>query len=97
MGTRTRLSDEQVTAFLNEHAGWARRGDALARTYTFEDFGAALGFAVRVGVAAERRDHHPDLAVGYGKVEVVWTTHDAGGVTALDVEMAERTDRLAGA
>ena len=95
MGTRTRLRDEDVTAFLEKHAGWAKKGEAIARTFKFDDYGGGLGFAVRVGLAAEKRDHHPDLFVGWGRVEVAWTTHDAGGVTALDLEMAERTEQLA--
>ncbi len=98
MSKRDRLSDEAVEAFLSGHPGWERAaGDvsALRRTFGFDDYPAGIAFVVRIGFAAEARNHHPDLHVGWGRVEVVWSTHDAGGITALDAEMAERSDALA--
>jgi 4a-hydroxytetrahydrobiopterin dehydratase len=97
MGTRQRLSDEVVEAFLAGHPGWARAGgaEALSRTFSFDDYAAGIAFAVQVAFAAEARDHHPDIHIGWRRVQVAWSTHDAGGITALDVEMAERTDQLA--
>jgi 4a-hydroxytetrahydrobiopterin dehydratase len=101
MGTRERLSDEAVEAFLAGHPGWARvvpqAGGAgvLTRTFSFSDYAAGVAFAVQVAFAAEARDHHPDLHIGWRRVQVAWSTHDAGGITALDAEMAERTDQLA--
>lgn len=95
MSTRERLSDDVIGAFLSSHPGWERSGDGLARTFDFDAYAAGIAFAVRVGFAAEARDHHPDLHVGWRRVRVVWSTHDAGGITAVDVEMAERTDALA--
>ena len=106
MGKREQLSDEAVEAFLASHAGWARAGGggALTRTFAFDDYAAGLAFAVRVGFLAEARDHHPDLHIGWRKVEVVWSTHETvdaegrprptGGITALDVDLAERTEAL---
>lgn len=99
MSKRERLSDEAVAAFVAARggdAGWARAGDALSRVYSFPDYGAGVGFAVRVALLAERRDHHPDLLITWCKVRVSWSTHDAGGITGLDVEMAELCDRLYG-
>jgi 4a-hydroxytetrahydrobiopterin dehydratase len=98
MSKREKLSDEAVGAFVSSHPGWepvAQTPGALARTFAFDDYAAGIAFAVKVGFAAEARDHHPDLHVGWRRVRVVWSTHDAGGVTALDTEMAERTDALA--
>ena len=90
----TKLEPTVVDAWLASHPGWERAGDrAVARTFRFPDFAAALGFVVRVGLAAERRDHHPDVELGWGKARVLWSTHDAGGVTSLDLEMAEATER----
>ena len=57
-------------------------GQALVRSLHFPDFSAALAFAVRLGMLAEKRDHHPDLLIGWGKARVLWTTHDAGGITS---------------
>lgn len=59
------------------------------------DFAAALAFAVRLGMVAEKRDHHPDILIGWGKARVLWSTHDAGGITQLDLDLAERTEELA--
>ena len=95
MGKREKLGEAEVAAFLEKHAGWSARAGALVRAFAFEDYAAGLAFAVRLGFAAEKRDHHPDMTIGWRKVEVAWSTHDAGGVTALDVEMAEQTERLA--
>jgi 4a-hydroxytetrahydrobiopterin dehydratase len=97
MARPPRLEAATVDAWLVAHAGWLREGDgALVRTYRFADFGGALGFAVRLGLVAEKRDHHPELTVGWGKARVLWTTHDAGGVTQLDLELASASDALAG-
>ena len=94
MSKREKLSDEAVVAFMANHPGWERADDALVRTFAFSDSGAGIAFVVRVGFAAEKRDHHPDLVVRYRKIEVRWATHDVGGITALDIEMAELCDRV---
>jgi 4a-hydroxytetrahydrobiopterin dehydratase len=91
-----KLDPSAVDAWLLAHPGWQRVGDALERAFRFPDFASALAFTVRVGMLAEKRDHHPDVLVGWGKAKVLWTTHDAGGITALDLELASATDGLAG-
>jgi 4a-hydroxytetrahydrobiopterin dehydratase len=94
MSKRERLSEQAITAFVSSHPGWAQEGESLVRTFSFDEYAAGVGFVVRIGFAAEKRDHHPDLHVGYGKVKVAWSTHDAGGITGLDAEMAELSERL---
>ncbi|HZU82827.1 MAG TPA: 4a-hydroxytetrahydrobiopterin dehydratase [Polyangiaceae bacterium] len=97
MARPTPSSNAAVDAWMTAHPGWERAGTgAIARTYTFADFASALAFAVRVGCAAEKRDHHPDIELGWGRARVAWSTHDAGGITELDLTMAEATDKLAG-
>ncbi len=95
-----KLDDSALSQWLGSHAGWekthANGQDAIARTFRFADFSAALGFVVRVGLAAEKRDHHPDVELSWGRARVVWTTHDQKGVTSLDLELAEASDTLAG-
>jgi 4a-hydroxytetrahydrobiopterin dehydratase len=92
-----RLDAATVDAWLASHAGWERVGEGtIARRFTLPDFAAALGFVVRVGCLAERRDHHPDIELGWGKARVAWSTHDAGGITQLDLDAAEETDRRFG-
>jgi 4a-hydroxytetrahydrobiopterin dehydratase len=106
MARPTKLETQDVDAWLSSHEGWARDGDAIAKRFTFPDFSAALGFTVRVGLAAEKRDHHPDILLAWGKATVLWTTHDVagpptadgakakGGITKLDLELAEASDAL---
>jgi 4a-hydroxytetrahydrobiopterin dehydratase len=62
--------------------------DAITRTFVFKNFNEAFGFMTRVALEAEKRDHHPEWRNVYKTVEVVLTTHDAGGVTARDIELA---------
>lgn len=68
--------------------------EMLSRTYTFDNFSLAMAFACRVGEAADAADHHPELTVSWGRVSVVWWSHDQGGITARDISLAETTDRL---
>ena len=97
MARPTRLDAPAVDAWLAAHPGWERAGDgAIARTYKLPDFAAALGFVVRVGCFAERKDHHPDVELGWGRARVAWSTHDAGGVTQLALDAAEATDERFG-
>ena len=94
MARPAKLDRSDVDVWLASHPGWEREGEALVRSYELADFGAALAFAVRLGLVAEKRDHHPDILVGWAKARVLWTTHDAGGITRLDLELAEATDAL---
>jgi 4a-hydroxytetrahydrobiopterin dehydratase len=95
MARPARLEAAVVDTWLAAHPGWVREGDSIAREFKLDDFGAALAFAVRLGLVAEKRDHHPDILVGWGKARVIWTTHDAGGVSQLDLDLAQATDALA--
>ena len=95
MARPSKLETSSVDTWLAANPGWIREGDALVRSYKLADFGAALAFAVRLGFVAEKRDHHPDILVGWGKARVLWTTHDAGGITELDLDLAKATDALA--
>ncbi len=101
MSRPKRLTEDAISAWMSTHPGWERvkagaaGADALACTFRFDDFGAALGFVVRVGCAAEKRDHHPDVELGWGRARVIWSTHDAGGITELDLELAEKSSALA--
>jgi 4a-hydroxytetrahydrobiopterin dehydratase len=96
----SKLDSAALQRWLDSHAGWEKTQaggqEAIARTYKLADFSEALALVVRVGLAAEKRDHHPDVELGWGRVRVVWTTHDQKGVTSLDTELAEATDLLRG-
>lgn len=92
------LSADERRAALAKLKGWteAPGRDAIAKTFTFKDFNEAFGFMTRVALVAEKSDHHPEWRNVYKAVEVVLSTHDAGGVTARDVALAEAMDRIAG-
>jgi 4a-hydroxytetrahydrobiopterin dehydratase len=77
--------------------GWSEVGgrNAIARSYVFRDFNEAFGFMCRVALVAEKNDHHPEWRNVYRTVEVVLSTHDAGGVTARDIELAGAMNAIA--
>lgn len=97
MADRRRLDDAAREAALASLPGWkpAAGRDAIRRSFAFKDFIEAWSFMSAVALVAERMDHHPDWSNSWNKVEVELTTHDAGGVTALDFELARRIDALA--
>ncbi len=68
--------------------------DAIRRAFVFADFSAAFAFMARVALLAEKQDHHPDWRNVYNRVEITLSTHDAGGLSARDVAMAQAIDRL---
>ena len=70
--------------------------DAIARTFVFKDFNQAFGFMTRAALVAEKMDHHPEWSNVYKTVAVTLSTHDAGGVTELDIKLATAMDQLAG-
>lgn len=86
--SRTRLSDHDVVAGLLALPGWRREGAAVTREFTFDSYEAGVAFAVRAALYAERVDHHPLLTIGWRRVTVTWSTHDAGGVTRFDLDAA---------
>lgn len=71
--------------------------DAIVRTFRFSDFNAAFGFMCRAALVAEKLDHHPEWSNVYNRVEVTLTTHDADGLTQLDIDLATAMDAFAGA
>ena len=77
----------------SELPGWVLDGEYLVGQWRFADFAAALAAAVRVGALAERADHHPDMSIGWGKLEVRLTTHSAKALTLRDVELAGKVSR----
>lgn len=86
----SKLSAEQRTQALRDLDGWneVQDRDAIARTFRFADFNEAFGFMTRIALKAEQMNHHPEWFNVWNRVDVTLTTHDAGGVTQLDVELA---------
>ena len=93
-----KLSQNARETALAKLAGWAQANgrDAITKTFTFKDFNQAFGFMTRAALVAEKMDHHPEWLNVYKTVEVTLSTHDAGGVTELDIKLAEAMDKIAG-
>ena len=90
------LTDDERAAALDELGDWDldEARDALTRRFMFADFVQAFGFMARVALLAERADHHPEWSNVYNRVDVLLTTHDAGGLSARDVSLAREIDAL---
>ena len=91
---RQKLSDLEIQRALGGLAGWARRGDALSKTFIFERFADGIAFVDRVAKAADEMDHHPDIDIRYTKITMTLSTHDAGGITSSDLKLAERIESV---
>jgi 4a-hydroxytetrahydrobiopterin dehydratase len=90
-----KLSPEEVSQVLPKLEGWSLVGDtAITRSYGFPSYLAGIEFAVAVAHEAESMDHHPDLHIGWRKVNAVLSTHSAGGMTDLDLTLAQRMNAL---
>jgi 4a-hydroxytetrahydrobiopterin dehydratase len=90
-----KLDENQIMPVLAAVPHWTRQGDAIARTFQFKDFPAAVKFVNAVAVAAEQAWHHPDIDIRWNKVTLTLTTHDAGGLTDKDFALARQCDALA--
>jgi 4a-hydroxytetrahydrobiopterin dehydratase len=92
-----KLSPEARSTALAGLAGWHEVSgrEAIAKTFVFADFNEAFGFMTRVALIAEKMDHHPEWSNVYKTVVVTLSTHDAGGITARDIALAEAMDRIA--
>jgi 4a-hydroxytetrahydrobiopterin dehydratase len=93
-----KLSGDARKSALAKLSGWSevQGRDAIAKKFVFKDFNEAFGFMARAALVAEKMDHHPEWFNVYKTVEVTLSTHDAGGLTELDIELAGVMDRLAG-
>jgi 4a-hydroxytetrahydrobiopterin dehydratase len=90
---RKLLGVDEIEAALEGLGSWTVKDKSLSRRFEFTNFAQALAFVNRVGEIAETLDHHPDITFGWGYAEIVTTTHDRGGVTGLDVELAKQIDQ----
>jgi 4a-hydroxytetrahydrobiopterin dehydratase len=93
-----KLTGDARKSALGKLSGWGetKDRDAISKKFVFEDFNAAFGFMTRAALVAEKLDHHPEWFNVYKTVEVTLSTHDAGGLTELDVKLAEAMNQLAG-
>ena len=91
-----KLGDQQIEAALASLPEWGHSGESIQRTYKFKDFQNSMRFVGRVAEAAEAAQHHPDILIRWNLVTLTLTTHDSGGITAKDFEMAKKCDQMAG-
>ena len=92
---RDRLDDDRISERLVEVPRWTREGDAIARTVECDSFPGAIAFVVRIGFLAEARDHHPDIDIRWRTVRLELSTHDLGGLSDWDFDLAAAIDGVA--
>jgi 4a-hydroxytetrahydrobiopterin dehydratase len=91
------LTDLEIAEQLQGLSGWTREGDEIRKQFTFASFPDAIAFLTRLAFDAESADHHPDVAVNYRRVTLVYSTHSEHGLTAKDFAGAAAADRVAAA
>jgi 4a-hydroxytetrahydrobiopterin dehydratase len=89
-----KLTAAQIKSRLASVPNWQKGGDMIARTFQFKDFPAAVKFVDAVAIVAEQAWHHPDIDIRWNKVTLALTTHDAGGLTQKDFDLARQFDQL---
>lgn len=89
-------SEKSIQIALKDLKGWKFINNGIEKNFKFLDFSQALGFIVQVGLLAEKMNHHPELFNVYNKVTIRLTTHDAGGVTDKDLDLAKSIEKLNG-
>lgn len=92
-----KLSDSEVEERLRDLTEWQRTGDEISREFLFKNFMQAFGFMASAAIIVEKLNHHPTWSNTYNKVKVTLTTHDAGGLTDLDFQLAASLDEIANA
>jgi 4a-hydroxytetrahydrobiopterin dehydratase len=90
----SKLSEEAIAEQMEQVNNWTRQGDAISKTFTFSTFPEAISFVSDVASQAEAAEHHPDIDIRYNKVTLTLSTHDAGGLTKKDFNMATALDKI---
>lgn len=89
-----KLTDRQIEQALAARPAWVETGEAIQRTFQFKSFVEAMAFVTKVAAVAEADQHHPDILIRYNKVTMTLSTHDAGGISQKDFELATKLDAL---
>lgn len=92
--TREKLSDQEIQSRLSGLNGWRAEGGSLRKSLSFLNFRDSLEFVNKVAAIAENLDHHPDITFGWGYADILFTTHDSGGITDKDFELAKEIDEI---
>ena len=89
-----KLSDLEIQRALGSLPGWARRGEVLVKTFTRPTFADGIAFVDRIAEAADAMDHHPDIDIRYTKISCSLSSHDAGGITQRDLDLASKIEAV---
>jgi len=89
-----KLSQDEIDEKLSNLGDWGSDGSAISRRFEFKNFKTALAFVNKVGEIAEAQKHHPDIELGWGYANILFTTHDAKGLTDNDFKLAELVDKI---
>jgi 4a-hydroxytetrahydrobiopterin dehydratase len=92
--TIEKMNEAQIAAELEKHPDWSEVGGKIQRTFQFPDFVASIEFVKKLAAYAEKVQHHPDILIRYDKVTLTVSTHDAGGITQKDFDLAQESDKL---
>ena len=92
----TKLSESEIEARLEDLVDWTREGDEIRKLFKLASFPSAIGFVTQVAFLAEAAGHHPDIDIRWRKVSLALTTHDAGGLTAKDFDLATQINEILG-
>ncbi|MCA9287211.1 MAG: 4a-hydroxytetrahydrobiopterin dehydratase [Phycisphaerales bacterium] len=87
-----KMSEAEIRSGLEQASNWTQAGEAIQRTFSFQSFVESMAFVNRVADEAERAEHHPDILIRYNKVTLTLSTHDAGGITRKDFDLALAVD-----
>jgi 4a-hydroxytetrahydrobiopterin dehydratase len=93
---QTKLSDLEIRRALGTLPGWARKGEALNKTYSFARFADGIRFVQQIAELADAMNHHPDIDIRYTDVSFSLSSHDAGGITQRDLDLAKEIEQAAG-
>ncbi len=92
-----KLKKEEINQRLSKLSGWRYSNESIIKDYKLKDFQEAMGFVVKIALAAEKMEHHPDMTIEYNRVKIILTTHMEEGVTDKDFNLAEIIDKFIGA
>ena len=88
------LSNSDIQYAISDLNGWEFKNNAIHKIFTFESYLNSIAFINRLAEIAEEKNHHPDMVVGWCKIDVAFTSHDQGGVTTVCIDMAKRTESV---
>ena len=92
-----KLKKEEIDNRLSKLSGWRYSNESIMKDYKLKDFQEAMGFVVKIALAAEKMGHHPDMTIEYNRVKIILTTHSEEGVTEKDFSLAEKIEKFLGA